>query len=223
MFEVAVDDAAERGRAGEDFKSGAGDAEKGFAREVLRFDGRARREAMPLRKKDAKRFVDEVAELKVRGAVFLAKKGRVHAVLRDGRGELRRILRRDDDVDAGELFAEETKCSGQPRGVVTDHDAEREGWLGGDRRKARGLHGGFGLGEHGAGVIEEDAAGGSELDAAAAAEEQRGSDLLFEIADLPAQRGLSGVEHFFGGEPEAACLGYGDEIAEMSEFQGASA
>jgi hypothetical protein len=68
-------------------------------------------------------------------------------------------------------------------------------------------------------VVEKDSAGGGELDAAAAADEKRRADLVFEVANLPAERGLSRVERSFGGKPKASGFGDGHEVAKMSEFQ----
>jgi hypothetical protein len=68
-------------------------------------------------------------------------------------------------------------------------------------------------------VVEEDAAGRGELDATAAADEKRCADLVFEVANLPAERGLSRIELLFGGKSEASSFGNGHEVAEMSEFQ----
>ncbi len=44
------------------------------------------------------------------------------------------------------------------------------------------------------------------------------ADLLFEVADLPAQRRLGRVQLLLGGNGQAAGIGDGDEVAEMPEL-----
>src|SRR6516164_9303930 len=51
-----------------------------------------------------------------------------------------------------------------------------------------------------------------------AAIHQGDADLLLEIADLPAERGLRGIELLLGGDGKTACIGHGDEVAEMPEL-----
>src|ERR1700733_9577324 len=42
--------------------------------------------------------------------------------------------------------------------------------------------------------------------------------VLFEIPDLPAERGLGGMELLLGGNGQAACISHRDEVAEMPEL-----
>jgi len=49
-----------------------------------------------------------------------------------------------------------------------------------------------------------------------ATRQQRHADLEFEIADLPAQRGLRGMQPTLGGNRQAAFLGDRHEIADMA-------
>jgi len=44
---------------------------------------------------------------------------------------------------------------------------------------------------------------------------QLNADFLFEVADLPAERWLGGVQLLLGGNGQTAGIGHGDEIAEM--------
>jgi len=64
-------------------------------------------------------------------------------------------------------------------------------------------------------VIKECSPGRGQFDAVHTAAHQLNADLVFEIADLPAQRRLRGVQPFLGRERKAAFLGNRDEIAKM--------
>ena len=64
-------------------------------------------------------------------------------------------------------------------------------------------------------MVEKGATGCGQFDAVHAAAHQLNTDLVFEIADLPAQRRLRGVQPFFGRERQAALFGYRDEITEV--------
>src|SRR2546425_476031 len=55
-----------------------------------------------------------------------------------------------------------------------------------------------------------------------AARQQLGPDLVLQIANLPAQRGLGGVEPALGGGREAAFLGHGHEITQVPQLHGRS-
>ena len=50
-------------------------------------------------------------------------------------------------------------------------------------------------------------------------DEQCYADLMFEIPDLPAQRGLGRMQPSFRRHREAAFLGDRDEIAKMAQLQ----
>src|SRR6266481_8233148 len=47
---------------------------------------------------------------------------------------------------------------------------------------------------------------------------QLNADFRFEIADLPAERRLRGVQLLLGGNGQAAGIGHGDEVAEMPQL-----
>jgi hypothetical protein len=51
-----------------------------------------------------------------------------------------------------------------------------------------------------------------------AASDQLNADFLFEIPDLPAERGLGSMEFLLGGDGQAACISHGDEVAEVPEL-----
>ena len=67
-------------------------------------------------------------------------------------------------------------------------------------------------------MVEKRFAGRRQFDAVSAAVYQLNADFPFEIADLPAERWLGRVELLLGGNGQAACIGHGDEVAEMPEL-----
>src|SRR4029077_4191559 len=69
-------------------------------------------------------------------------------------------------------------------------------------------------------VIEKSTAGRGERNATCAALQQRDANLEFQVADLPAQRWLRGMEPPFGGIGQAAFLGNSNEIAQMAQLHG---
>jgi hypothetical protein len=85
LFQVAVDDAAERWWTAGDIEPGTGDAEKCFADELLHLDGRACGEAMIAGKKDAEGLVDEMAETSDRGCRLPCEETRRRSDLVRGR------------------------------------------------------------------------------------------------------------------------------------------
>jgi hypothetical protein len=69
-------------------------------------------------------------------------------------------------------------------------------------------------------MIEKDFARLRQLDTAGASHQQLHADFVFQIADLPAERGLCRVKPSFGGNRQAAFLRHGDEIMQMSKLHG---
>jgi hypothetical protein len=69
-------------------------------------------------------------------------------------------------------------------------------------------------------VIEKDCSGGSQRYAARLPFEQLHADFRFQIANLPAKRGLRGMQSSLRGTEQAAFLRDGNEIAQMAEFHG---
>jgi hypothetical protein len=64
-------------------------------------------------------------------------------------------------------------------------------------------------------MIEKGLACGGQFDAVHTAAHQLDANLVFEIADLAAQRRLRRVQPFLGRERQAALLGDRDEIAKV--------
>src|ERR1700694_2542507 len=64
-------------------------------------------------------------------------------------------------------------------------------------------------------MIEKGLACGGQLDAMNAARQQLGPDLVLQVANLPAQRRLGGVEPDLGGRRQAAFLDHGYEISQV--------
>jgi hypothetical protein len=65
-------------------------------------------------------------------------------------------------------------------------------------------------------VIEKGPAGGGQLDAVHATAHELNADLIFEIADLSAQRRLRRVQLFLGRDCQAARLRDRDEVTKVS-------
>ena len=83
-------------------------------------------------------------------------------------------------------------------------------------RAPRGFAGRLDLKQRQPCMIEKGASGRSERNAARAALQQADTDLQFEVADLPAQRWLRGMQAPLGGIGKAAFLSDGNEIAQMT-------
>src|SRR5712671_2252050 len=69
-------------------------------------------------------------------------------------------------------------------------------------------------------MVEKGFSGRRQFDAMRAAVDQLHADFRFEIADLPAERRLRGVQRLLGGHGQAAGIGHGDEVAEMPQLHG---
>ena len=120
----------------------------------------------------------------------------------------------------GSFLAKDRHDRRQPVEFEAGEEAEHEGRAGGPGGAAGGFGGGGDLQEDDARMVEEDAAGGGELDAARRAGHEAAAELGFEVAHLAAQRGLGGVEALGCGDVQAARLGDGDEIAEVTQVHG---
>jgi hypothetical protein len=57
-----------------------------------------------------------------------------------------------------------------------------------------------------------------QFNAVSATVHQLNADFLFEIPDLPTERWLRSVELLLGGNSQTACVGDGDEVAEMPKL-----
>ncbi len=136
-------------------------------------------------------------------------------------GEHGRMVARDPDLDVEQLVAQKARGEGQPFDFLPGEESDGEGRLGGLGGAPCRLRRRFGLGEREPRMVEEGAAGGGERDAVDAARQERNADFIFEIADLPAQRRLRGVQPLLGGDREAALLGDRDEIAKVAQLHNA--
>jgi|SRR5450755_242395 hypothetical protein len=67
-------------------------------------------------------------------------------------------------------------------------------------------------------MVEKHSSGGCEFDAADASLQKLNANLCLQIAHLPAQEGLGGVQFLAGCHGEASGFRYGDEIFEMPQF-----
>jgi hypothetical protein len=109
---------------------------------------------------------------------------------------------------------------GQPDHFLAGEKAQRETLLGRLRRATGRFDAGIDLAQHHARVIEEHLARFGQRDAARTAQQQRSTYLVFQVLDLPAQRGLGGMQALLGGDGEAAGFGDGDEIPQVAQFHG---
>jgi hypothetical protein len=96
---------------------------------------------------------------------------------------------------------------------VANHKAQSEVGLRRIGQLACRLDCRFSLGEHHTSVVQECPACWSYFDTAGAPGKKGRTDLMLEIADLPAQRWLSGVQFFFGRKFEAPCFGHGHKVS----------
>jgi hypothetical protein len=77
--------------------------------------------------------------------------------------------------------------------------------------RRRDFNGCLHLGERQPRMIEKGPPGGGQFDAVHAATHKLNANLIFEIADLPAEGRLRSVKPFLGRERKAALLGDRDE------------
>src|SRR5208282_991240 len=106
----------------------------------------------------------------------------------------------------------------QPHDFLSCEEAYNKPRLLGLFCKARSLTSRFDLHQRQARVIEKHSARCGQRDAARLALQQLYTDLQFEIANLPAQRRLRGVQPALSSGQKAAFLGYCNEITQMPEF-----
>ena len=81
---------------------------------------------------------------------------------------------------------------------------------------------GFHLHQRQASVVEKRLTRSGQLDTLNTARQKLGSDLILQIANLPAERGLGSVEPALGGSREAAFLDHGDEVTQVPQLHGRS-
>ena len=133
-------------------------------------------------------------------------------------GEVGRVQAHDLELDAGQLRPQHAGDVGQPIDLLPGEEADGEARLGRPRRLPRRPYRLRRLVDRAAGVIEEGVARRGQLDASRDAGEQGSADLVLQVAQLPAERGLSGVQPLLGRYGDAALLGHGDEIAEVAQL-----
>jgi hypothetical protein len=76
----------------------------------------------------------------------------------------------------------------------------------------------FGLGQRQPRMVEEGATGSGQFGTVNTARQQRNANLVFQVADLPAQGWLRRVQPLFGGDRQAALLGDGDEVSKVPQL-----
>jgi hypothetical protein len=82
----------------------------------------------------------------------------------------------------------------------------------------RTIRRGFDLQKRQPRVIKKDPSGCRKRDAARLALQQLHADFCFQIANLPAQRWLRGVQSSLGSGQQAALLGNRNKVSQMAEF-----
>lgn len=100
---------------------------------------------------------------------------------------------------------------GQPIHLLPGEKAECEARLGGLGSPACGKSGGLDLRQREPRVIEKSPACRRQLDTLRATDEKLCADLIFEIADLPAERGLGRMETLLRRRRQASLLRHGDK------------
>ena len=147
-----------------------------------------------------------------------AQEGQVQPAAGERFGEIRRIVAGDRDLDVLQFVAQHMHRPRQPVHLVPGLEADGERLPCRLRRPACRFDRGIDLHQRQAGVVEKGLARGGQLDAVNAARQQLGPDPVLQIANLPAQRGLRGVEPVLGGGREAAFLDHGHEITQVPQL-----
>ena len=174
---------------------------------------------MVARHQDDQRLVVHHLVAQVEGRLD-AQEGQVEPAADERLGEIRRIVARDRDLDVLQFVAQHMHGPRQPVHLVTGLEADGERLSCRLCRPACRFHRGIDLRQRQPGMVEKGLACGGQLDAMNAARQQLAADLVLQIADLPAQRRLGGVEPVLGGSRQAAFLGHGDEITKVPQLHG---
>ena len=120
---------------------------------------------------------------------------------------------------SGEVFlAQDAQCLRQPHHFLPCEKAYDKPRLLGLFCTTRSLTSRFDLQQRQARVIEKHAARCGQRNTARLALQQHYPDLQFEIANLPTQRRLRGVQPPFSGVAETAFLSHRNEITQMAKF-----
>ena len=135
-------------------------------------------------------------------------------------GKRRRKSARHPDLEIGQLIGENACCAREPCDFLSGQESDGEDRFGGPAGAARGVDGGLCLGEREPGVVEESPACLGQFDALHAALQKLRADLIFEVADLTAQRRLRRVKALLRRELHAPRLRDRDEVAQMPKLHG---
>ena len=149
---------------------------------------------------------------------FGTHEGQVELPPQQSLREVGRILAGDRDLDIRQLVAKDAHDLRQPIHLLSGQKSKGKGRFGGVSGPPRRLDGCLDLHQRQSRMIEKCPAEVGQLDAARAADKQWHADLVFEIADLAAQRGLGRMQPLLRRHREAAFLGDRDEIAEMAQL-----
>jgi hypothetical protein len=147
---------------------------------------------------------------------FLAYKRGIELAPYQGSSEYGRVVARKPDIDIRKFLAKDARYFGQQTYFGPRHEAKSKGRL----RKLSRAQGRFCcriyLKQRLARMIQKRFASRGELNALSATGHQLRADFLLKIADLTAERWLGCVERLLGGNRQAACIGHGDEVTQMS-------
>src|SRR6266403_4659534 len=125
-------------------------------------------------------------------------------------------------MDVLQLVAQQVHALRQSIHLVTGLEADGERLSCRLCGPARRFHCGIDLRQRQPGMVEKGLARGGQLDATNAARQQLGPDLVLQVANLPAQRRLRGVEPQLGGRRQTAFLDHGYEITQVPQLHSRS-
>jgi len=125
------------------------------------------------------------------------------------------MVARNPDFDIEQFVAKDACGPRQPIDFLPGLEADGESRFGTLRGTPRRFRGCLCLSKRQPCMIEEGAASGGQFNTMHASIHQRNADLVFEIADLPAEGRLRRVQPFLSRERQAALLGDRDEIAKV--------
>src|SRR5882724_3496989 len=129
-----------------------------------------------------------------------------------------RMVARNPDFDIEQFVAKDTCSPRQPIDFLPGLEADGESRFDTLRRTPRRFHRGIRLRQRQPRMVEKGLACGGQLDAVNAARQQLRPDLVLQVANLPAQRRLGGVEPQLGGCCQAALLDHRHEITQVPQL-----
>ncbi len=125
------------------------------------------------------------------------------------------MVARNPDFDIEQFVAKNACGPRQPIDFLPGLEAHGESRFGTLRGTPRRFGGCLCLSQRQPCVVEEGSAGSGQFDTVHASIQQRNADLVFEIADLAAQRRLRRVQLLLGRDCQASGLRDRDEITKM--------